>query len=563
MIFIYGLFVFYGIHSGLTVALVLFWGFYLALWPLKIPHLVQFLFDRTKEKINPIGNIFRVESPGLIRVKMAENFAWDKARGLVAYLPNKVFRYVCPLYSQFQEEGTIGTGLLLGSVTFELPSAAVGGVYELPNGSIPSNEELVSKYFKLNNQLEPLGLVIEGSTISKIRFEIWDSSPCEEGMLVFCKIGGQYVYYQIIEGTTHEESLEKDKHGFHIAQATQLGVLDKSGKFKKYRWVPSMNVPIFQALKLSGSIAADSEQIFEIGKIPKSNISVFADLRKLRIFHTAILGITGSGKSELAFDLIRKNVAKKIKVICVDLTDAYAAKLQDLNPVNLSLDAAISETLGAKIHEVETGEFGAPKEKKILKQFADIIRKDVEKKSKDFIEAHDASHLALISLPSISNTKATIFITEMFLSSILNYARTTRGSTGILVVLEEAHTVIPESSTMGLGDRDSQGMVAKIAQIALQGRKYNVGLLIVAQRTANVSKTVLSQCNTIFAFAGFDETGINYLANIIGRDFASTLPNLGFLQVVGFGKGLLSDRPIILDIPYKAEKDDEKHGVPA
>ena len=95
------------------------------------------------------------------------------------------------------------------------------------------------------------------------------------------------------------------------------------------------------------------------------------------------------------------------------------------------------------------------------------------------------------------------------MTCLLKYARENGPeSPPILVVVEEAHTVMPEVQTMGLGDYDSRGLVGKIAQIALQGRKYRVGLLVLAQRTATVSKTVLTQCNTIISFACYDDTAL-------------------------------------------------------
>ena len=118
-----------------------------------------------------------------------------------------------------------------------------------------------------------------------------------------------------------------------------------------------------------------------------------------------------------------------------------------------------------------------------------------------------------------------------------------------LVVVEEAHTVMPEASTMGLGDFDSKGLVGKIAQIALQGRKYNVGLLVVAQRTATVSKSVLTQCNTVVCFTSYDDTSISFLKNYLGSDMASSLPNLPQFHAIIFGKGVRSRRPLIVRMP--------------
>lgn len=108
---------------------------------------------------------------------------------------------------------------------------------------------------------------------------------------------------------------------------------------------------------------------------------------------------------------------------------------------------------------------------------------------------------------------------------------------------------------MGLGDHDSRGLVSKISQIALQGRKYGVGLLVIAQRTATVSKSVLTQCNTVISFSSFDETSLGFLANVYGEPFKATIPALPHLHAVVFGKGVRSERPVVVQIPYDAAKE--------
>jgi hypothetical protein len=114
---------------------------------------------------------------------------------------------------------------------------------------------------------------------------------------------------------------------------------------------------------------------------------------------------------------------------------------------------------------------------------------------------------------------------------------------------------MPETSTMGLGDYDSKGLVSKISQMALQGRKYRIGLLVVAQRTATVSKNVLTQCNTVIALSCYDETTTGFLSNVFGREYAEAIRDLPQLHAVVFGKGVRSERPVIVEIPYAAEKD--------
>jgi hypothetical protein len=87
-----------------------------------------------------------------------------------------------------------------------------------------------------------------------------------------------------------------------------------------------------------------------------------------------------------------------------------------------------------------------------------------------------------------------------------------------------------------------------MTQIALQGRKYGVGLLVIAQRTANVSKTVLTQCNTVVCFQAFDETSFTFLGNYVGKDMVQALPNLKQYHAVVAGKAVKSNMPMIIDL---------------
>jgi len=243
-------------------------------------------------------------------------------------------------------------------------------------------------------------------------------------------------------------------------------------------------------------------------------------------------------------------------VICIDLTAKYESRLDDLNPKNLSLSIENIQELNQKLFDVETGEYGAPNEKKALQEFSQKIREDVQKTIQEFLKTDDDdSKVGIIALEEISNTKATLFITEMYLTCLLHFKKAnTRNTPKVLIVVEEAHTVMPEPSTMGLGDFDSRGLVGKISQIALQGRKYGVGLLVIAQRTATVSKTVLTQCNTIISFNCFDDTSLKFLENVYGSSYVPLIPNLPPLHAIVFGKSIRSQRPLIIQIPYDEKK---------
>jgi DNA helicase HerA-like ATPase len=121
-----------------------------------------------------------------------------------------------------------------------------------------------------------------------------------------------------------------------------------------------------------------------------------------------------------------------------------------------------------------------------------------------------------------------------------------------LSILEEAHTLVPEN--IGTGGRygNSQVVIEKISQIALQGRKYNVGFLLISQRTATVKKTVLNQCNTMISFRAYDETSFNFLTSYFGEEYVKEIAHLkndgDSRYVIAAGKAVVADRPIIVEV---------------
>lgn len=115
-----------------------------------------------------------------------------------------------------------------------------------------------------------------------------------------------------------------------------------------------------------------------------------------------------------------------------------------------------------------------------------------------------------------------------------------------LLVYEEAHSLIPEwNSTANPGDQSASNGTAKVI---LQGRKYGLGSFVVTQRTANNSKSILNQCNTIFALRIFDDTGKQFLENYIGLDYANVLPTLEEKHCIAVGKAMRLKQPIILKL---------------
>lgn len=500
-----------------------------------------------------VGEVTRVDDPNIIRVKLSSAASWRDKRPHTARLPGDRSMDVIPLFLQAQDYDLIGTGLCLeGS-----PDNAmrVGQVF---TAAALNCDELISKLAGTTQSTDLIGFLVEESNIASIRFEVAKDNMLQEGTVVFVRDRSSTIYYQVLDAINKEELFASNPRGTQIAHASQLGVFNGDSGFTKYGWLPPMNSPVFLPKEAINSKVVDLNSQrgvdeFCLGVVAQSGIRVVASLSEMADYHTAILGVTGAGKTELVFDIIRAQVNAGRKVFCVDCTGEYQPRLIDLSPQLLGFTDSSLSDLDGLVNATEHGNFGAGDEKKALHQWVSANREQVQQTVAAFME-NDEQSVGIFELPDIANTRATLRATEMYITAVFAWAKAHRRAREVLVVLEEAHTVVPEWNLFRYDKADTDSVVGRMAQIALQGRKYGVGLLLVSQRTALVSKTLLSQCNTCITFAMYDKTGLDYLASVFASEHVRAIPNLRFLQGVAFGKAVKSERPVIFDVPFDPTK---------
>lgn len=502
-----------------------------------------------------IGTVERIDAPNLVRVALQHPEAWTRERPVIAHLPSGTMELVLPLFTQVRNHGVFGTGLGCGPVKIGA-GVPVGGVVEHP--SPPARKVVVGSL--LGDGIphgEVIGFVVEGSSIDRIKFEIASEETLSEGIVVFCVIRDESVYYQIVQATTEEETFDKNPRGTVRVAATQLGIPRGNQGFTWHSWVPDMNTPVFRPTSPPefSSEAVSEPTGFQFGIVPGTRFPVHVKWSELASHHAAVLGMTGMGKTELVFDLIREGLREGAKIMCVDFTGEYEARLADIPPVQLGLSEDRIAELDDLIRRVETGEFAAGKEKEQLSRFLERIHPEIANGVDEFLN-EEGPGLAIFALEDIANTRVTLRATELYLSEIFRWARKRRRAREILLVLEEAHTIVPEFNLFPRDRSDTMAVVGRLAQIALQGRKFGVGILLVSQRTALVSKTVLSQCNTFFAFSLVDQTSLDFLANVFGGQHLSAIPNLHRRQLVAHGPAVTSVKPVIVEIPFDQAKAD-------
>lgn len=442
----------------------------------------------------------------------------------------------------------IATAICCGTPV-ELPANLESGSVILVSDA-SERQSLINSACRTTEDSEIVGITFQGSEIGSIQFEVLIDEGLREGSLVCCTIANSCVYYQVLGARTAEESFESSPRGLQIAEAVQLGTLTAKG-FEKYPWLPSMNLPVFMKMKLANPQPPAAIGTIKLGNIPDSELEVRLNLAHLIEYHCAVLGVTGTGKTEVSLDLVKAALDDGVKVVCVDLTGEYEKRLEDIGCEKMGVPATHIEDFDAKIFETDVGGFSKASVKIDLEASFKKLQSTVDQRVDAFLERTDVN-LAHFTFDDVVNTKASLRITEMFLSSIMRWARNNRRRRRIMIVLEEAHTIIPEVSNSQ--DKDTQRVVMKIGQIALQGRKYGVGLLVVSQRTALVSKTILSQCHTFLIHSLIDQTSLDFLQNVIGREYIKVIPNLMPLQLIAAGKAVHSERPTLTQREWSEEK---------
>ncbi len=435
----------------------------------------------------------------------------------------------------------------------------------------------VKENYLYKNRENFIGYIADGSDISKVRFHSLIDSTNEkykllkEGSVIKTKIHDGEVLYQIIDGKTNEEELEKHNiYGYLTGIAQKLGKYDKQEKeLKVVKWLPNIYSPVFFDDTEEGT-----PDDLAIGKLPETNLEILLKEADSLVTHnTAILGILGIGKSCLTFELIKKVIENtEAKVVCIDITNEYKNEL----PMYLADNSVVfdNENIFNEINnkfEYIHDENGTKNYEKSgnQKEYRECLRKNLNNfffgednipdsntfeatkrvriYNPDYHKSSKGEKVGFnVITAELSQAEKTRIIAEEIFKILMKLGLQEEKKAKVLMVFEEAHSIVPEwNSTANDGDKTAVNGTAKVI---LQGRKYGLGSFVVTQRTANISKSILNQCNTIFALRVFDDTGKQFLENYIGSDYSNTLPTLEDRHAIAVGKGIKLKQPVIIKL---------------
>lgn len=161
-----------------------------------------------------------------------------------------------------------------------------------------------------------------------------------------------------------------------------------------------------------------------------------------------------------------------------------------------------------------------------------LAKADIEKLSPD--KPSQVTIVDMSLLPYEVLETITGLIGRLILEFVSRFPESDRGKLPMVIALEEAQNYIPEKNR---GDRES---IAKkvFERIAREGRKYGISLLVSSQRPSELSKTVLSQCNSFIIHRlqnPEDQKYVRQLVSAANEDILQQLPILPQQHVVIMG----------------------------
>ncbi len=163
------------------------------------------------------------------------------------------------------------------------------------------------------------------------------------------------------------------------------------------------------------------------------------------------------------------------------------------------------------------------------------------------IKIIDFSEVPSDVLPVVTGTLARLLYDVQFWMNSDN-------RTPFTIVCDEAHLYLPIKED---AESVQKQALSNFERIAKEGRKYGVSILVVSQRPADVSKTILSQCNNFVVLRLTNERDKGVIKNLLPDSLKSTIEFLPLLDVgeaLVVGDAILLPSKIILDKPLDCHR---------
>ena len=387
-----------------------------------------------------------------------------------------------------------------------------------------------------------------------------------------------------------------------IAVADIVGAV-KNGKLDMVKKPFDVGEAVYRASKetletlmkknLSGK---DMKMPVRIGKLQDTDIDAFIDAKEIVNKHMLIVGTTGSGKSyftkrflcgliESGYDVQififdphgeyyeeLRNCLEEERIENIVFEDTllpiYAEELEDLikyagygtlisgnsnqarknrNIIQRYVKASINLTkLGEKniLSIIEELDGDRDTKENLIESLKEIYGETVLSNQSETIRkirqgVESNRNVVIFNFKGITDGQVRVNIAGLIMQELFNQNKL-NPSRKRIIVLEEAHNFAPEKGYGDVSSGKDNLALTMAKKIASEGRKFNLGLITITQRPAQVSKYVLSQMNTQAMFRTMNNTDIDAISTYVeytGRDVIDVLPSLptGMGVISGMG----------------------------
>ncbi|MEO2068200.1 MAG: DUF87 domain-containing protein [Desulfurobacteriaceae bacterium] len=169
---------------------------------------------------------------------------------------------------------------------------------------------------------------------------------------------------------------------------------------------------------------------------------------------------------------------------------------------------------------------GVDKEaKKLLGEDILTNQKSTYEKLKTGIESE--KQVVIFNFSKITEPKIRVNLAGLIMQELFKQNKKSKKEK--IIVLEEAHNFAPEGSYGDVSAGKDNLALTMARKIASEGRKFNLGLIVITQRPAQVSKYVLSQANTQAMFRTMNSADLGSISSYVefaGEDLVNLLPSL-------------------------------------
>ncbi|MCT9621430.1 MULTISPECIES: ATP-binding protein [unclassified Curtobacterium] len=328
-----------------------------------------------------------------------------------------------------------------------------------------------------------VGVAGPGTTVSLVHFTSLEA--LELGQVLAADVDGADRWLQVVHLELNEMNWSNSKAVGASIVATQLGTEVAGWLRHSVRLLPP-HAPLRLAAPSTSALPSTH---FRVGELPGTSMPIGVATDPAVRGHVAVLGMSGMGKTTTVAH-IGEQLSKMAQVVVLDVTGEYSSKR---SIASYSTGAAFSN--GFSVQDVR----GAPA------------------------------------------AATEVFVREMMNSGHAEYMAGSPNSR--VVLLEEAHSLVPE---WNFASRPEQDASALSARYVMQARKFGLSFVLVSQRTAVVSKSVLSQCESYIVFRVVDDTSLSYLESIVGPIARQVVPSLKRYEALCFGPAFNSDGPVVV-----------------